>query len=297
MVTYQSINFKNTSLQDRESYFKTIENQMPPESVFLQTCNRMELYSGNGDVPKRVARHLFRVVSGLESAIVGERAVQGQVKEAYLKARNDHHLPAGIHKLFECALEVGKRVRNETEISHGAVSHSLAAVEIMEEEQVDLKHARITIIGVNKLTSDILKFLQNKGAQLLFLGNRSLDRAHELADPLGIKVFGLEEKKNYLKNTDILISATSAPSLVVTTDDIERDQKLLAIDLAFPRDIDAEIATYPNVHLYNLRDLENRVKKNIEVRSSEVEKAEAIIEDEIEILEDIMERRKLYATK
>ena len=94
-----------------------------------------------------------------------------------------------------------------------------------------------------------------------------------------------------------MISATSAPSLVVTTDDIERDQKLLAIDLAFPRDIDAEIATYPNVHLYNLRDLENRVKKNIEVRSSEVEKAEAIIEDEIEILEDIMERRKLYATK
>ena len=147
------------------------------------------------------------------------------------------------------------------------------------------------------MTSDILKFLQNKGAQLLFLGNRSLDRAHELADPLGIKVFGLEEKKNYLKNTDILISATSAPSLVVTTDDIERDQKLLAIDLAFPRDIDAEIATYPNVHLYNLRDLENRVKKNIEVRSSEVEKAEAIIEDEIEILEDIMERRKLYAAK
>lgn len=180
--------------------------------IFLKTCNRSELYYGEGDVTEEVARHLFRVVSGLESAIVGERAVQGQVKEAYYTAKDQRWLPAELHKLFQSALLVGKRVRNETEISHGAVSHSLAALEILEDEGIDLKNARITLIGVNKLTADILKFLQNKGAKMVFLANRSQIKAHYLADPLGIKVYTLDEKQAFLSHTDILISATSAPT-------------------------------------------------------------------------------------
>ena len=285
-------------------------NKTPPY-IFLKTCNRSEIYYGEGEVPDEVARHLFRVVSGLESAIVGERAVQGQVKEAYYTAKAQRPLTAELHRLFQSALQVGKRVRNETEISHGAVSHSLAALEIIEKTinkksqkekisgidsfgNLDLRDARITIIGVNKLTADILKFLQNKGAQMVFLANRSQIKAHYLADPLGIKVYTLDEKQEFLAHTDILISATSAPHLIIRKEDIPEQKSLLAIDLAFPRDIDSRLSELPNVQLYNIRDVEKKVRENIEVRGAEVEKAEAIIEEEILEMQEALERRKKY---
>lgn len=296
MISFYSVDHQTASLQEREQLFDRFSGSDRGPSVFLQTCNRMELYYGDGDVPHDVARHLFRVTCGLESAIIGERAVQGQVKDAYLRARISQKLPAGMHKLFECALEVGKRVRNETQVSRGAVSHGLAAIELIEEEGINLKDSRITIIGVNKLTADILKFLQNKGARLVFLGNRSKDKAHRLADPFGISVFGLDERKAFLASTDILISATSARHLIVRRDDISVSHPLTAIDLAFPRDIDPSVASMPNVRLFNLDDVERRVQKNISVRRDEVSKAEAIIEDEIAVLDDIMERRRRYAT-
>lgn len=294
MIQYKSINHLNTSLSHREEAFADIRQEAAGTSVFLQTCNRMELYFGEGDVPRQVARHLFRVVSGLESAIVGERAVQGQVKEAYLNARTHKRLPAGIHKLFECALEVGKRVRNETRISHGAVSHSLAAIEIIEKEQVDLKQARIVLIGVNKLTADIMKFLQNKGAQRISLGNRTIDNARQLAEPLGVEVFDLARKREHLEQADVLISATSAPGVVVGYEDMRVRRPLLAIDLAFPRDIDPRLADDPQVSLYNLQDVERTVQQNISIREEEVKKAELLIEEEIDTLEEIMLRRKQH---
>ena len=292
MIAYKSINQQNTSLEAREAYFQGLHVERG--AVLLQTCNRVELYYGKGDVPDDVARHLFRVTAGLESALIGERAVQGQVKESYQQAQLQYRLTAEMHKLFSCALEVGKRVRTETEISQGAVSHSLAAIEILQQEQVDLSQSRITIIGVNKLTSDILKFLKNKGARMVFLANRSQMKAHQLADPLGISVFELHDKQRFLADTDILISATSAPHAVIDATDIPAGKKLLAIDLAFPRDIDPSIGRLPNVRLYNLSDVERRVRENISVRKSEVVRAEAIIEEEIAELQDILRRRKQY---
>ena len=292
MIAYKSINQQNTSLEAREAYFQGLHVERG--AVLLQTCNRVELYYGDGDVPDDVARHLFRVTAGLESALIGERAVQGQVKESYQQAQLQYRLTAEMHKLFSCALEVGKRVRTETEISQGAVSHSLAAIEILQQEQVDLSQSRITIVGVNKLTSDILKFLKNKGARMVFLANRSQMKAHQLADPLGISVFELHDKQRFLADTDILISATSAPHAVIDATDIPFGKKLLAIDLAFPRDIDPSVGRLPNVRLYNLSDVERRVRENISIRKSEVVRAEAIIEEEIAELQDILRRRKQY---
>ena len=292
MVAYRSIDQQHFSLEEREAYFHGLKRQ--EGTVLLQTCNRVELYYGEGDVPDDVARHLFRVAAGLESALIGERAVQGQVKESYEEAKRQYHLPAELHKLFTCALQAGKRVRTETEISHGAVSHSLAAIEIIEQERIDLSRSRITIIGVNKLTSDILKFLKNKGAQMVFLANRRLIKAHALADPLGIDVYELRDKRQFLADTDILISATSAPHALIHADDIAADRALLAIDLAFPRDIEANVGSLPNVRLYNISDVEQRVRRNISVRQSEVVRAEAIIEEEIAELQDILRRRKQY---
>ncbi len=297
MIQYKSINHNNTSLDEREKYFKSLNtdpNNTP--SVFLQTCNRVELYYGEGDIPDSVARHLFRVVCGLESAIVGERAVQGQVKEAYLTARNSgQKLPAEMHKLFECALQMGKRVRNETQISHGAVSHSLATIEIIEQEKIDLRNACITIVGVNKLTTDIIKFLLNKGAKLVFLANRTEEKARRIAEPFGINVFSLDQKHIFLPQTDILISATSAPSYIISKNDLSfvtSTRPLLAIDLAFPRDIDPAADNIDGMKLYNLHDIEQQVRNNIQVRTDEVRKAEQIIEESITELHEIIDRRK-----
>lgn len=292
MIQYQSINHHNTSLDEREDYFQQLDPQRVGPAVLLQTCNRVELYYGDGDVPDDVARHLFRVTCGLESAIIGERAVQGQVKEAYLNARQSgQRLSAGLHKLFECALQVGKRVRTETQISHGAVSHSLAAIEIIERAQVDLRNAHIAIIGVNKLTEDIIRFLKNKGAKVVFLANRTEAKARSMAEPYSIDVFRLDDKQEFLRQADILISATSAPHAVVKADDIDPARPLLAIDLAFPRDIDPDVQQLPHVRLYNLHDVEQLVQDNISVREDEVAKAEQMIEEEIALLRDIMDRR------
>lgn len=292
MIAYQSTNQQNTPLEVRETLFRGLR---PADgAVLLQTCNRIELYHGEGEVPDAVARHLFRVTAGLESALIGERAVQGQVKECYLQAIGRSRLSAEMHKLFTSALQAGKRVRRETEISQGAVSHSLAAIEIIGQEHLDLSRSRITIIGVNKLTTDILKFLQNKGAQLIFLANRSQEKAHRLADPLGIGVFALKDKQRFLADTDILISATSAPHTLVYPEDIPAGKPLLAIDLAFPRDIDASVGTLPGVRLFNLHDVEQRVRANIAVRQSEVKRAEAIIEEEIAGLQDTLRRRRQH---
>lgn len=294
MLQYKSINHQNTSLDDREKFYKEFNRDGVGPSVFLQTCNRVELYYGDGDIPDDVARHLFRVVCGLESAITGEKAVQGQVKDAYLAARNSQKLPAEMHKLFESALQIGKRVRNETEISHGAVSHSLAAIEIIEQEKIDLENARITIIGVNKLTADIIKFLQNKGAKLVFLANRTEEKARKMAQPFGIEVYTLDNKATFMQDTDILISATSAPNAIICKSDINPNRPLLAIDLAFPRDIEPDVTEIEGVRLYNLHDVEQKVKDNISIREDEVKKAEALIEEEIIELQDIMERRRRY---
>ena len=303
MVHYKSIDQSQFApgedIEQQERLFdEFLKENLGSANIFLKTCNRSEIYYDDGKedgVPDDVARHLFRVVSGLESAIVGERAVQGQVKEAYYSAKDQRPLTAELHKLFQSALQVGKRVRNETEISHGAVSHSLATIEILESfENLNLKNAHITIIGVNKLTADILKFLQNKGAKMVFLANRSQIKAHYLADPLGIQVYTLDEKKDFLAHTDILISATSAPHLIIHKEDIPKDKELLAIDLAFPHDIDSKLKELPHVHLYNIRDVEQKVRQNLDVREAEVKKAEIIIEEEIQEMKEALERRKRH---
>ncbi len=297
MVFYESISHKNTSIEDREKYFHSLNKEYGTDSyVVLQTCNRIEVYVGDGDIPDDVAHHLFRVVSGLESALIGERAIQGQVRDAYIQAKNTRQLSASLHKLFETALLVGKKVREKTDISRGAIGHGNATIELISNEGITLQDAKITIIGVNKLTSDILKFLQNKGAKQVFLANRSLDKAHALADPLNIEIHSLQERKALLSETDVLISATSAPHHIVTVDDVNPNHPFLAIDLAFPRDIDPQIANLDGFRLFNVQDIEKRVNNNLNIRNSEIEKVETIIKQEIQNLQAVLQRRKLYIT-
>jgi len=138
------------------------------------------------------------------------------------------------------------------------------------------------MLGINKLNEDIIKFLQAKGAMSIFLGNRYFQKAQDVAEKYHCKAFRFDEMKPFLEFTDVLISATSAPHLIVKPEHISTKQKILILDLAFPRDVDERIGDMPNVTLYNLEDIKLRVNQNKEARQNKVELALQIIDEEVE---------------
>lgn len=281
MIQLSSINRLNNGLANREALLGDGVFSAETPGVLVQTCNRLEFYWGDGDVPVSVIRHLYRVVSGLESSLLGEIAIQGQVKQAYLAAADKHCLSKGLHHLFQSALFVGKRVRTQSGISRGAMSHSQAAAEIIAKSGVDLNKAIISLIGAHKLNSDIIRFLQNKGAETIFLANKSFEKAEVVAKEHGCQMMRLDQLHDMLSFTNVLITATSAPHLIVKFDDFPRGRNMLIIDLAFPRDVDERIGNLPGVTLYNLETIETMVTQNLESRRCEILTAEKIIEEEI----------------
>lgn len=281
MVQYISGSQSSYTLAEREEFFRRVRLPEHTPHVFLQTCDRIELYWGEGAVPAPVAEHLFKVVSGLDSSLVGECAIQGQVKQAYLEACTKYRLSAGLHKLFQTALSVGKRVRTESAISQGAISHSQAVIECLTKQQVPLKNALITLLGVNKLNEDVIKFLQNKGAQSIVLGNRNYEKACELAAQYQCEAFRLDNIKQFLEFTDVLITATSAPHLIIKPEHIPTNKALIILDLAFPRDVDERVGLLPNVQLYNLEDIKALINQNLEDRRVKLVKALEIVEEEV----------------
>lgn len=252
--------------------------------ILLATCNRTEAYWGEGEIPPETARHLFRVAAGLESSLIGERAIQGQLREAYLTASEAYgRLPAELNRLFQTAIHVGKRVRNETRIACGAVTHSQLTVDMLRAEGIDLDHKVVAIIGVNKLTEDILKYLHARGALRVYLSNRHYDKALALSARYGGTAFPLSRKADLLREARVVISATSAPHAILRESDLPpgRTEPLLLFDLAFPRDIDPAIGRHEGVTLYDLDDMERFARRNLTLRRGEIGKAEAIIEDEL----------------
>lgn len=292
MVHFKSVNFKHFTLAEREAFLQSLTDADAEPSVLLRTCNRIEQYSGKGEVPVEVARYLFRLVSGLESAFVGETAIQGQVKKAYLEAAERNKLPESLHRLFQAALRVGKRVRTESALSQGAMSHSQAVIEILEREEVNLETAIISIIGVNKMNEDIIRYLQSKKAYSIFLSNRSYERAQELAEQYGCSSFTLDERKEALAVSDVVISATSAPHTIIRREHITPGKPLLLLDLAFPRDIEEQVGAMPHITLYNLEDLNVKVNDNISARRQQIVKAEAIIEEEVALFTEELKTRR-----
>jgi glutamyl-tRNA reductase len=254
--------------------------------ILLATCNRTETYWGEGEIPVDMARHLFRVAAGLESALIGERAIQGQLKQAYLEAQAHYKLAPALNRLFQSAIHVGKRVRTETQIAEGAVSHSQVTVDMLRQHHIDLKNQIVGIIGVNKLTEDILKYLTARGAVNICLSNRHVNKAEALAADYGATVLPLDRKRELLGFCQVVISATSAPHALIHPEDIptQREREMLLFDLAFPRDIEPEVGSLPGITLYNLEDIEGFARRNLSLRQQEVGKAEAIIEEEIEKL-------------
>jgi glutamyl-tRNA reductase len=242
----------------------------------------MELYWGEGEASDDIVRHLFRVASGLESSLTGERAIQGQLKTAYAEAIGKYKLSSSLNRLFQTAMHAGKRVRTETGISKGAVSHSQVTVELLKKEKINLTAKKVGIIGVNKLTEDILKFLTDRNAINIFLSNRHVEKAEALAKLYNGTAVPLHEKRKMLAFIDVLISATSAPHSVVEAEDVPEGKEMLIIDLAFPRDVDPSLGDRPGIRLLDLEDIERFAQENLSLRLSAIHDAEAIIEEEIQ---------------
>ena len=272
------------SIDARERFLENLRGNLKGCHVLLHTCDRVELYSDDcmlSPAPSTIARHLFRVASGLESPLLGEAQILHQVRGAYSEACIRKTLSPSIHLLFQAALHTGKKVRSQTAITRGAMSHGQAAVEIIVREKGDLTESVIAVIGVNRLNRNVLRYLARQGARTVFIGNRSLSRAEELAGEFGCEAFPLDCLRDVLTRTDILISATSAPHLVVRTEHYPEGKPMLILDLAVPRDVDEKIGRMDGVTLYNIGDIEKKIDGNRERRQGEIAKAEAIIEEEL----------------
>jgi glutamyl-tRNA reductase len=281
MVQCNLINHTQYNLNEREQNLRLSNKELAFPHILLSTCNRIEQYWGEGIVPENVLRHLYRVASGLESSLLGERAIQGQVKQAYTTATERFQLSPSLHKLFQTALHTGKRVRSETHIAEGAVSHSQVTVEILKQKQKNLQNKDVGIIGVNKLTEDILKYLSSCGAKNILLANRCIEKAQRAAKICNGTVVTLAHKQELLQRIDVLICATSAPHCIIKKEDVPTKNNLLIFDLAFPRDVDELVGRMEQVELLNLEDIERYARQNIKLRKGEIKKAERIINEEM----------------
>jgi glutamyl-tRNA reductase len=288
------------------------------EAVVLSTCNRTEVYlslpdgsegveqarallarrigAGPGEAARffyehrdrRAAEHLFRVSSGLDSMILGEPQIQGQVKEAYAAAREvagDHGPVVGqaLHRLFQTAFSIGGRVRSETGMGIGAASVSSAAVELSKKIFGSLKGRRALVLGAGEMSEVTLECLRAEGVRTAIVANRTWERARELAERLGGEAIHWEELGAALPQVDIVICSTSAPHPVLTAERVRAAlpqgplRPLCIIDIAIPRDVEPAVGDLPNVFLYNIDDLQQIVHDNLGRRRAQLPAAEQIV--------------------
>lgn len=284
--------------------------------AILSTCNRTEFYMDCNDAKIAVAalmdfiarhsgfdvdklyqhmyvmedkgavEHLFTVAGGLDSMILGESQIQGQVQDAYRYALECGLSNSVINTLLMNALTVGKRVRTETYIDRQAVSISSAAVELAKQELGDLDDKTVLILGAGETSELAARHLVSNGISSVIVANRTFDRAQRLADEFGGKAIKLDVFSAYLDQADIIISCTASPRYIVEKKHIAkmlkgRSRPLFFIDIAVPRDIEPAVAELDQVYLCDIDDLQQVVAQNLEGRKREAKKAKGIIEEEL----------------
>jgi glutamyl-tRNA reductase len=234
-----------------------------------------------------VVRHLFRVTSSLDSMIVGEAQILGQVKDAYTCSFETGGCSRIFNKLFRQSFEVGKRVRTETDIGESAVSISYAAVELAKKVFEDLEGKSVLVVGAGEMSELTAKHLMANGVKTVLVANRTYERAVELAECFDGEAIRYDDLFERMRDADIVISSTGAPHAVITKDKVAGALKrrkrgpLFLIDIAVPRDIEPEVNELGGVFLYDIDDLEGVVEANLEERMREAQRAEAIIAEEL----------------
>ena len=273
------------------------------EVVLLSTCNRVEIYGVSpwihGTVHRlfqeltntnldftpylyvkegaEAVRHLFSVAGGLDSMVIGETEITGQVKSAYETAKAAGLTGKKMNRLFQTACRVTKKIRTETGIGRGATSVGSVAVELAEKIfDRDLSSKTVMILGAGKMGEACVKHLAKRGAQTVLVANRSVARAEKLAAEFGGRAVRLEDSAAAMAAADILVSSTGSPDIVLRREDIAKilparhNRPLVLVDIAVPRDIDPAVAELPNVFLYDIDDLEAVVRENTRNRASEL---------------------------
>lgn len=268
----------NTAISNNLVLNALNQNALP--SVLLQTCNRLELYSGDGQIERPVVEHLFRVVTGLQSGLIGETGIQFQVKTAYLRALEQKKTSPSLNRLFQAALNVGKIVRTATGISIGAMSHSQAVVKLLHQKLPEFTHRQITVLGVHRMNHNLLHHLKRAGAHTIYIGNRTFHHAHEMAQKYDATAFDYTMLKSRLAQTDVLISATAAPHHIVTAKNFPLEKPMMIFDLAVPSDVDPALSLLPGVTLYQVSDVEAAIEQNLKKRQTALVQAEALVQEE-----------------
>jgi glutamyl-tRNA reductase len=284
------------------------------EGLIVSTCNRTEFYVTGafryssapaffesfyqdfraGDEThlfrlwaNHCVRHLFQVASGLESMVVGETEIFGQVKRAYESATSAKSTGKLLNRLFQKSFQVGKEVRSSTAITRGSVSVGSVAVDLAEQIFGDVEGCKIMILGAGETSEKTAKAFRSRGAEQIFVSNRSFERAQALAAITGGRAIHFDDWEREFRDLDILVSSTAAPHAIITYDKLapflraRRHRPLFMIDLAMPRDIDPAVRKLDGVYLYDLDSLQGIAERTFAVRKQESEKCRQLIEHHV----------------
>jgi glutamyl-tRNA reductase len=294
------------------------ETGLASEAVILSTCNRVEIYAAS-DLPEGQAanrlrqflldyhqcvdpmdsqiyahggrqglEHLFKVACGLDSMVLGETEILGQLKKAYDTSLRLRHTGGVLNKAFQRAFNVAKKIRTETNIQRGSVSVGSVAVELAEKLFSSLGEHPVMVIGAGDTSEKTARALLSRGAQSILVSNRSHERAVELALELGGRAVSFDDWAAEFPRIDILISSTSAPHCILDRAKLEplmkmrKNRPILLIDIAVPRDIDPSVNFLDNVYLYNIDDLQAIAGDYLQQRKEEIARCEAIIAEKAE---------------
>ena len=288
------------------------------ETLVLSTCNRTEIYGVHANANRESAgalsaylsgfhslrpellnsslyhhydldavRHLFRVSAGLESMLLGEAEILGQVREAYLHAQECHVTGPVLNRLFQAALEIGKRVRAETELGTRPVGVASAGMKLAERIFGKLSDRSALVLGAGTISEQVVSQLRDRNVKNLYLSNRSREKAEEFARQYNGRVLEWGEWETSLKLPDVIVSAVGVQDVLLNRPMIERamnargNRALFLMDLGLPRNIEPSIAELYNVYLYTMDDLTEIVNQNRSARQTEVPKAEALVEEHV----------------
>jgi len=324
-ITVVGVNHRTAPLEIREKLSFT-ESQIREslhflhnyldECVIIFTCNRTEIFAVGDDVrqaqdaavrlfghfkklkpaqiesalyaysQEKAVDHLFRVAAGLDSMVLGETQILGQVKEAYGKACVEDTVGKVLHTLFQQAFKTGKRVHNETGINDNAGSVSYIAVKMAQERLNCLQGKSVLVLGAGEMSELTLKHLVEHGATSVLVANRTRERARELTSKFQGRVLDFKKLAAGLQECDIVIASTDAPHYVVHPETVQQvleedpAKELFFVDIALPRDVNPKVKDYPGIYLYDLDDLQEVANENIEERAEDARKAELILKEE-----------------
>ena len=284
------------------------------EIVIISTCNRIEVYAVSNSksftelenflsdvhgmpvnklsphlyryTDAETVRHLFNVAAGLDSLVIGEPQILGQVVHALELARGIGTTGPLLSRLFQSAIRAGKRARTETAISRNPTSVSSLAAGVCERSVPDLQNAQVAILGAGEMAELAVEALRKRDVNHITVVNRTLERAHDLADRWKAKVDTFENLEQVMAHVDILIASTGAPHMIVHPNMVEAamqqrpNRPLVLIDIAVPRDIDPEAGNVPNVHLYDIDNLNAHLEQSLAERTAEIPHVETILAEE-----------------